>query len=215
MDAARLDIAGATSSTLDLAHRRQRRPRRPDPRPRHRQRRLRGQRSGDRRPGDRRQQPAASSAPISRIAATPSATPSNLDADATDADGDALTYSATGLPAGASIAPGHRRHQRHADGAGRAAQRHDHRQRRHRHGDRHVHLDGHAAANTAPVVDSRPSRRRRPRPTRLLTATVTSHDAEATRSRRATSGRATAPTSPARPARRSTSRPRATATAAT
>ena len=29
----------------------------------------------------------------------------NLDSDATDADGDTLTYSATGLPTGASIAP--------------------------------------------------------------------------------------------------------------
>ena len=29
----------------------------------------------------------------------------NLDADATDADGDTLTYSATGLPAGITIAP--------------------------------------------------------------------------------------------------------------
>ena len=29
----------------------------------------------------------------------------SLDADATDGDGDTLTYSATGLPAGISIAP--------------------------------------------------------------------------------------------------------------
>ena len=36
-----------------------------------------------------------------------------LDADATDADGDTLTYSATGLPDGISIEPRHRRHQRH------------------------------------------------------------------------------------------------------
>ena len=40
-------------------------------------------------------------------------TPISLDADATDPDGDTLTYSATGLPAG-SPSTSHRRHQRHA-----------------------------------------------------------------------------------------------------
>ena len=36
-----------------------------------------------------------------------------LDADATDPDGDTLTYAASGLPDGISIRPQHRRHQRH------------------------------------------------------------------------------------------------------
>ena len=71
----------------------------------------------------------------------------SLDADATDADGgDTLTYSATNLPGGISIAAGHRRHRRHARRRlRRHALHHDHRHRRHRQRDRHVHLDGHAA----------------------------------------------------------------------
>ena len=68
----------------------------------------------------------------------------SLDADATDADLDTLTYSATGLPDGVSIDSGDRRHQRHLviDFELRHPQRHDHRVRRHRHRHRHLHLDG-------------------------------------------------------------------------
>ena len=47
----------------------------------------------------------------------------NLDADATDADADTLTYSATGLPDGHLDRARHRRHQRHADRARRRATR--------------------------------------------------------------------------------------------
>ena len=42
---------------------------------------------------------------LRRTAPTSSAPRPSLDADATDADNDTLTYSATGLPTGASIAP--------------------------------------------------------------------------------------------------------------
>ena len=54
-----------------------------------------------------------------------------------------------------------------------------HRHRRHaaaRH--RHVHLDGHAAANTAPVVDTVTITPAVPTTDQTLTAKVTSHDAE-------------------------------------
>ena len=81
----------------------------------------------------RARSPSSNSAPVFSTdfpdrANTEGDTPS-LDADATDADGDTLTYSATGLPTGISIAP--------ATGVisgtlasrlGRPAQRHDDRE---------------------------------------------------------------------------------------
>ena len=54
---------------------------------------------------DRRQQRRRSSARTCSISSDTVGDTVNLDADATDADGDTLTYSATGLPAGVTIAP--------------------------------------------------------------------------------------------------------------
>ena len=99
------------------------------------------------------------------------------DADATDADNDTLTYSATGLPDGHKHRPVDGRHQRH-----------HRRQRRRR--QRHAHVsDGSltatdtftwtvAAANAAPVVDSAAIAPAAPRSDQVVTAQVTSHDAE-------------------------------------
>ena len=61
----------------------------------------------------------------------------SLDAGATDADGDTLTYAATGLPAGLSIDTDHRRDQRHHQPQRRQrqplrGQRHRERRDRHR-----------------------------------------------------------------------------------
>ena len=101
-----------------------------------------------------------------------------LDADATDADGDALTYSATGLPAGMSIAPA----SGVISGTLTAAA-----------GPSNVTVtvsdaSGSATdtftwtvtppANTAPVVDTATIAPTSPTTGQTLTATVTSHDAE-------------------------------------
>ena len=55
----------------------------------------------------------------------------NLDADATDADSDTLTYSATGLPTGVIDRARHGRHQRHARRHAPASTTSRHRHRRH------------------------------------------------------------------------------------
>ena len=76
----------------------------------------------------------------------------SLDADATDGDNDTLTYSATGLPAGVTIASGNGRDQRHAGRRlGRHLQRDRQRDRRHRErrARRHVHLDGQRRGSAA------------------------------------------------------------------
>ena len=66
-----------------------------------------------------------------------------LDADATDADGDTLTYSATGLPDGISISPSTGAISGTLSFASAGMpHRAGHRQRRHRHRHRRLHLDG-------------------------------------------------------------------------
>ena len=101
----------------------------------------------------------------------------NLDADATDADADTLTYSATDLPAGVTIAPAtgvisgtltapagtHSVTVTVSDGTATATD---------------TFTWTVAAANTAPVVDSVTIAPTSPTTGQTLTATVTSHDAE-------------------------------------
>ncbi len=71
-------------------------------------------------------------------------TPTGLDANATDPDGDTLTYGATGLPSGLSISPttGLISGTLELDQLGQLQHRH-HRLRRQPDRHRHVHLDGH------------------------------------------------------------------------
>ena len=101
----------------------------------------------------------------------------NLDADATDADADTLTYSATDLPAGVTIAPAtgvisgtltapagtHSVTVTVSDGTATATD---------------TFTWTVAAANTAPVVDTVTIAPTSPTTGQTLTATVTSHDAE-------------------------------------
>ena len=72
----------------------------------------------------------------------------NLDSDATDADGDTLTFSATGSAHGRLDRPRHGRHQRHARHRRRLLG-HGDRERRQPDRHRHVHLDGLAARQHA------------------------------------------------------------------
>ena len=103
----------------------------------------------------------------------------SLDADATDADGDTLTYSATGLPTGMSIAPatGVISGTCRRTGRRRATSRHGHATAAARATDTFTWTVT-AAANTPPVVDSVTVTPASPTTGQTVTANVTSHDAD-------------------------------------
>ena len=87
----------------------------------------------------------------------------SLDADATDADSDSLTYSATGLPAGLTINANSGCHQRHARRpAAPAVTRHADRVRRLPDRHRHLHADRDCGRSAAGRAD-RPDRHARQR----------------------------------------------------
>ena len=196
-----LDISGATSATLNLATAGNGDRGDLIDRARDRQRRHREQR-----PGHLAAVTVVNSAPAmttnlqdrtDNFGAT-----ANLDSDATDADNDTLTYSATGLPTGASIAPAtgvisgtlttagiYSVTMTVSDGSLTATDT--------------FTWTVSPPANTPPVVDSVTITPASPTTNQTLTANVTSHDAEGSPLTTSYQWRRAASTSPAPRARRS------------